>query len=410
MSSLIVELYGTRIGVLRGDWRSFDFLPDPAGVTRFGLGSTVLSLSIPLLLRSNRAGANLRRNFFAELLPEGRMRNQLARNVGVSEYDTIELLRHYGRDVAGALQIWDPDLPGEPKKPHFEPLDEAGVAHLLARASEEPLGNKPFEGKTSLAGVQDKIVLARSASGAWSRVFDGAPSTHILKPISAQYPTMIFDEEFGARICKKLGLANFDTWVQRFNGTPALVVERYDRAAADSSHSRIHQEDGSQILGAQRDEKYQKFGGKVSLRRLAQVLARAGGEELLEQLFKYLIVAVAIGNLDMHSKNISVIHPANGACSLAPAYDMVPQRHFPNDGEMALAVNGKYHHAAITAFDLEAEGASWGLSAAPSLVAATLEQLYAVVKNEPPLSQAYSGLVAEILAYTGNLLAGKAAG
>jgi hypothetical protein len=30
MADLVVELYGTRAGVLAGTWRTFDFLPDGA--------------------------------------------------------------------------------------------------------------------------------------------------------------------------------------------------------------------------------------------------------------------------------------------------------------------------------------------------------------------------------------------
>jgi serine/threonine-protein kinase HipA len=35
MPDLVVELYGTRAGVLSGTWRTFDFLPDTAVVERF---------------------------------------------------------------------------------------------------------------------------------------------------------------------------------------------------------------------------------------------------------------------------------------------------------------------------------------------------------------------------------------
>ncbi len=48
MADLVVELYGTRAGVLAGTWRTFDFLPDPAAVARFGIDSPVLSVAIPL--------------------------------------------------------------------------------------------------------------------------------------------------------------------------------------------------------------------------------------------------------------------------------------------------------------------------------------------------------------------------
>jgi hypothetical protein len=79
--------------------------------------------------------------------------------IGLSEPNVIGLLRAYGRDVAGALQIWDPDVPGEPKQPALEPLSSAGVAGMLEH-------------------VQDKIVLARIGEG-WNRVIDGWPSTHV---------------------------------------------------------------------------------------------------------------------------------------------------------------------------------------------------------------------------------------
>ena len=61
----------------------------------------------------------------------------------------------------------------------------------------QPLGNARRGGKTSLPGVQPKIVLAHTTTG-WVRVEDGYPSTHILKPVIEKYPTMIFDEEFGS--------------------------------------------------------------------------------------------------------------------------------------------------------------------------------------------------------------------
>ena len=92
-------------------------------------------------------------------------------------------------DVAGALQIWDPQVPGEPRAPRYEPVGQGDVARMLTAVSEEPLGNKPIGGKTSLAGVQDKIVLARTSDDGWSRVVDGAPSTHVLKPVHARYPS-----------------------------------------------------------------------------------------------------------------------------------------------------------------------------------------------------------------------------
>ena len=105
-------------------------------------------------------------------------------------------------------------------------------------------------------------------------MIDGWPSTHILKPESRDYPTSIYDEEFGARFARATGLTSFPTWIEEFDGVPAVVIERYDRSP-DAPQGRIHQEDFNQVLGAAGNQKYQKYGGKVSLERIARVFAVA---------------------------------------------------------------------------------------------------------------------------------------
>jgi serine/threonine-protein kinase HipA len=408
MADLVVELYGTRAGALAGTWRTFDFLPDAAAVTRFGIDSPILSVAIPLTVVAVRSRKERRQNFFRELLPEGRMLARLAQQAGLVEQDVIGLLRAYGRDVAGALQIWDPDVPGEPKQPALEPLTTAGVADMLERVLANPLGNKPFGGKTSLAGVQDKIVLARTGEG-WNRVIDGWPSTHILKPESRDYPTSIYDEEFGARFARAAGLTSFPTWIEEFAGAPAVVIERYDRSP-DAPQGRIHQEDFNQVLGAAGNQKYQKYGGKVSLERVARVFSAVGDRDSLERLFKLVVVSVSVGNLDMHGKNLSMLHLPDGAMRLSPAYDVVPQAHQPNDGEVALAVGGEYRHAAITISHLLAEGRAWGLAEPADLAEETLVTVLQVANTEAPHKRAHAGLARDISGFASNLLAGRAIG
>jgi serine/threonine-protein kinase HipA len=408
MADLVVELYGTCAGVLRGTWRTYDFVPDAAAVMEWGIDSPILSAAIPLTVVAVRSRRERRRNFFRELLPEGRMLARLAQQAGVAEQDVIGLLRSYGRDVAGALQIWDPDVPGEPKQPALEPLSSAGVASMLEHVQDNPLGNRPVGGKTSLAGVQDKIVLAR-AEGGWNRVIDGWPSTHILKPESRDYPTSIYDEEFGARVARGAGLSSFPTWIEEFEEVPALVIERYDRSP-DAPQGRIHQEDFNQVLGATGNEKYQKYGGKVSLERIARVFAALGDSDSLERLFKLVVVSVAVGNLDLHAKNVSLLHRPDGSMTLSPAYDVVPQAHQPNDGEVALAVGGEYRHASITMDHLLAEGSAWGLTTAAGLAEEALAAVLHLASTQTPKNGAYSGLTRDIAGFTANLLAGRAAG
>lgn len=408
MGDLRVELYGVTVGSIRGDWRTFDFMPDRAAAQRFGIDSTILSLAIPLGVLPVRSGKQRRQDFFRELLPEGQMLTGLAEAAGLPSHDVVGLLRAYGRDVAGALQIWDPEQAGEPRVPRREEVSEARVGQMLQQVQEFPLGNKPGSGKTSLAGVQDKIVLDRDGD-TWSRVMDGWPSTHILKPETRDHPTVIFDEEYGARLARSLGLAGFKTWVQDFQGVSAVVIERYDRDP-DLPGGRIHQEDFNQVLGAVGNQKYQRFGGGVSLHRIANALVTAQSSDQLPWLLRMVTMAVGVGNLDLHAKNLSVLHRLDAPVALAPAYDVVPQAHHSNDGEVALAINGRYRHAALTRVDLVAEGQSWGVRDSEAVVNDTLESLRDAVGMEAPLNRAHPGLVEDVRGFTERLLDGKAAG
>ncbi len=408
MGDLVVELYGVHVGVLTGTWRTFDFIADPDAVRRFGIDSPILSVAIPLAPVPTRARKQRRRNFFQELLPEGRMLTRLAQQAGLAAHDVVGLLRVFGRDVAGALQIWDPDIPGEPRQPGLAPLTTAGVAEMLANVQDHPLGNRPLGGKTSLAGVQDKIVLAYTPDG-WHRVIDGHPSTHILKPASNDYPTVIYDEEYGARFARAVGLCAYPSWIEEFDATSALVIERYDRSP-DAPQGRIHQEDFNQVLGAGGDEKYQKHGGRVTLARVAEVLTMTADRDSLDRLLRMAVLAVALGNLDMHAKNISLLHRPDGTMTLAPAYDTVPQAHLPNDGELALAVDQEYRHSAITRAHLIAEGHAWGLADAEHIVHDTLARVLDTAATETPHPQAHPSLSIDIIRCASNLIAGRAAG
>lgn len=98
MADLRVELYGELVGHLVGtDRRTFDFITHANAIERFGLGSTILSESVPFELVANRARASRRRNFFAELLPEGTALDTLAAEIRVSP-DDAQLL---GRRLRG---------------------------------------------------------------------------------------------------------------------------------------------------------------------------------------------------------------------------------------------------------------------------------------------------------------------
>jgi serine/threonine-protein kinase HipA len=123
-----LELYGSFIGILQGDARTFDFIPSDDGLARFGENSPVLSVAIPFTPAQRRDHAGRRRNWFSELLPEGDQYDYMLAQGGIRRDDTPGFLAHYGRDVAGALQVWDLDDPSEPVTPMLKeevPLEGA---------------------------------------------------------------------------------------------------------------------------------------------------------------------------------------------------------------------------------------------------------------------------------------------
>ncbi len=402
---LAVELYGTVLGTLTGDARSFDFAP-AAAADRFGTNSRVLSVVIPLAPSQRRDHAARRRNWFSELLPEGDQYDYMLAQGGLRRDDTPAFLARYGRDVAGALQVWDLDDPTEPQTPAIKITNPAEVRALLEDPISSPLANDPRAGKSSLGGVQPKVVLVKTEDG-WAQALSGYPTTHIVKPrLAGDRSSVIFDEEYGSRIARRLGLAGFATWIEDFDGLPAIVIERFDR----HDGQRLHQEDFSQALGASLNQKYQEVGGVVSLQRVAETLKTHTPETDLRRLARMVVLAVGIGNLDLHTKNLGLLHPAEGDVTLAPAYDVVPQTHLANDGRMALAINGKYRHQEVTRDDLFAEFAAWGLRRAPRTVTETLDELQTILRAEEPLEGAFPLLDLRLQAFVDNLREGSPVG
>lgn len=409
MTALQVDLHGERIGAITGDNRAFDFQFDAGVVARFGAGSAALSVGMLVAHPLTRTHRQRRQTFFEELVPEGRNREWLCSQAGLAYGDLIGILRRYGRDIAGAIEVWDPVAPGEPRTPSAVAVNDAQIGQTLRDMASIPLGNLPGRGASSVAGVQAKVLLAR-LDGTWNRAIDGYPSTHILKPADATSPaTLIWDEEYGARLARRLELASHETTLETFDGTPALVVERYDRDPF-SPDGRVHQEDFNQALGASGHQKYQRSGGVVSLVRIAEVVRAHCGSKDLTALARRTVLAVALGDLDMHAKNLALLHPRDNVVRLAPAYDVVPLAQHGSDGEMALAIAGEYRHAALTRDHLVEEARSWRVIDADAVVDVALDEIVDAVAHEAPLPGAWPGLHDRVLSATRALIEGRAIG
>ena len=414
MNSLNVELYGSLLGTLSEKGKRVEFEVNPGVFGNYQISSTIMSIAVPLNLRYTTPQKMRALNFFKELLPEGRNLEWLASSLPRDERNVFGILRKYGKDIAGALTIYDSEDAASTTKPDSEPVDGKMIRYLLEHMPQAPLANSLTSGKTSLGGVQGKILLAKKGQ-AWHRVHNGYPSTHILKPVVPEYPTMIYDEAFCMQVAYDSGLTGYPVWIEDFDGVDALVIERYDRNH-DVVGARVHQEDFNQALGASGSEKYQEYSGKVSAKRIAQTLQRFGSGGDVEKFASQLIFAAAIGNLDMHAKNVSILHLPDESTQLAPTYDQVPLRHHSVDGKLALSVGGEYAHASLTLANIVAELTSWqytGFSSESETVEFArncLEAYGKVVESAMPDKKAYPNLKSDILLFISRLLSEKSIG
>ncbi len=355
-----VWLSGALVATIDQDRRGPRLTYTPEAIRLHGLGTPLLSLSLPV--RAERFTQGSVRPFLDGLLPEGEARRIIARDLKVDPDDTVELIALLGRECAGALiiQPLDDDRPPGMTTSTAEPLSDEELANLVANLRSAPLG-VGGRVRVSLAGVQEKLVLTRMVDGGWGRPVDGTPSTHILKPEIAAYPNTVENEAFCMRIAKHLGLEVAEVETIEVAGRKLLVAERFDRLVGpDGTVERIHQEDFCQATGMRPVDKYEEDGGP-SLSRIAAIVASVSIRGSLERLFQSVLLNVVCGNGDAHAKNYSVLHERAGAVRLSPLYDVMCTLAFGDD-RLAMYIDDVRRTERVTTERLVNEGVRWGLT------------------------------------------------
>lgn len=256
------------------------------------------------------------------LLPEGEPLRAMTQALGVARDDILGLISELGRDLAGALTIGalrDGEAAG------LVPLAQAGD---LERIIEE-LPSKPFlvgdDGVSmSLAGAQEKLPLARSGDGLAIPIH-GAPSTVILKPDNPRLAGSVQNEALCMVLARRCGLPVAPVATGLAGKRSYLLVERYDRAVRDGEVVRLHQEDFCQALGRPPAAKYEHNRSGVKGPSLAEMFALVRAHMTAREITRLLDAAIfniAIGNVDSHAKNYSVLL-GPGRPTLAPLYDLM---------------------------------------------------------------------------------------
>jgi serine/threonine-protein kinase HipA len=282
------------------------------------------------------------RPFFSGLLPEANLRATIARQIGISEKNDFALLAAIGGECAGAVAILPQNIGINQLKPDYKIIKKQKVLDILQTLHQRPMIVGEDGIRLSLAGAQDKLPIAM-IEGNIAIPMNGAPSTHILKPINRDFLCLIENECFCLNLAQKIGLNAVSASICYAEDIPYLLVERYDRIKTEHGIKRLHQEDFCQAMGISPEMKYQREGGpKISdcfrLIKEASTFAVIDIKELL----RGVIFNVIIGNNDAHGKNFSLIYQGKQT-RLAPFYDIISTAYFPSLAtKMAMKIGSKY--------------------------------------------------------------------
>ena len=263
--------------------------------------------------------------FFANLLPEGVLREFLARRAGISPTAEFPLLEALGGDLPGAATA------------HAE-----GRQRALGQSDPDDAADAPADAmRFSVCGVQMKFPAVHDDSGRLSVPADGVGGNWLVKLPLAGHPGLAENEYAMMELARRIGIDVPNARlapVGEIDGLPdgphasqrtAFAVERFDRGPGGA---RIHMEDFAQVFGMFPHRKYEKR----NCADIATVLAAEIGSEAVTEFVRRLAFSVAIGNGDMHLKNWSVLYPDGRRPALAPAYDYLSTVPYGYDMSLAL--------------------------------------------------------------------------
>ncbi|HET6612832.1 MAG TPA: HipA domain-containing protein [Kofleriaceae bacterium] len=278
--------------------------------------------------------------FFANLVPEGGLRNLVETAFDIEPGDDLGVLGAVGRDLPGAVEVIESDDDID--------LGKAPANELNATGTRGEVGGLRF----SLAGVQlkfsalrqeDKITLpAKGQRGEW-----------IVKLETRAYPGLVANELSTLEWARAAGFEVPECHIHAVSdvhglpgkhvsdGGQVLAIKRYDRTSTGS----VHQEDFSQVTGGLPGKKYDH----VTYEGLAAIVRGLDGQQGYDDFVRRLAFVIATGNHDAHLKNWSLIYPDRVNAQLSPLYDQVCVIAFPGlDTRLALKLGGIKSFAEIS--------------------------------------------------------------
>lgn len=252
--------------------------------------------------------------FFANLVPEGQMKQIIARSVGIDEDDALAILEAAGRDMPGAVDIVaiaptkGDEAEFEDDEEHHEPAGDEGVLRFSLAG---------VQMKFSVVRTEKKLTLpARDSLGEWIVKLDSPRFRNLPEN---EYATLEWARKAGFSVpeCHLYPVASLNPPLQDFGipGSNVFVIRRFDRTEG----ARIHQEDFAQVVGLQPERKYDQY----TYEQCAALTREISGYDGYREFVRRLAFMIASGNVDAHLKNWSFIYPDGIHAELSPLYDQV---------------------------------------------------------------------------------------
>lgn len=342
ITSLDVLLNDLKVGMIvrtPGDFNAFSF---EESYRQTG-GFPVLSLSYRAahggLRKDPKPVARALPSFFANLLPEDKLREAMERHHSgsVRAGNDFDLLAALGSDLPGAVRI----VPSEGSVVRNEGLTPP---RLKARFS--------------LAGVQMKLSVIKNTGkgGGLTIPLGDEQGSYIAKFPSTSFSGVSENEFAKLALAEAIGMDVPERELveqSQFEGIPeefetlsdgkVLLVKRFDRIAGNE---RIHIEDFAQVFGVYPSRKYEG----AAYHDIAVALGIAVSSAAALEFVRRLAFAVLTGNGDMHLKNWSLIYHGNGdKPALAPVYDVLSTVPYIPSDAMALSLAGERAFKAMNA-------------------------------------------------------------
>lgn len=341
IQSLDISLNDLPVGTLvrtPGDYNAFNLLPSYRSLNNPPIFSLSLQSVDGGLRRDPKPIRGALPPFFANLLPEEKLREAMEKHhaASVRPGNDFDLLAVLGTNLPGAVRAL--------------PSDGIPV----------PIGPEAAAGKKarfSLAGVQMKLSVMKNTGkqGGITLAVDDEQAQYIAKFPSLthiglsenEFAILALAEALGMDVpaCELVDRSEFAGIPEEFNTMSTgkvLLVRRFDREA---SGARVHMEDFAQVFGRYPSEKYTG----AAYHNIAAALNSGVSFDAAIEFVRRLALTALTGNGDMHLKNWSLLYPGDGRTpTLSPVYDVLSTiPYLPKDG-LALSLAGEKSFKALT--------------------------------------------------------------